>query len=215
MRYKLIITSLFLIIGCSLSYGQFSFGVSPGIGFNSAYLGYKIDNKFVPYIGFQYLYGKFKYEEKGYIYDSYMHQIIPYSETTDFSGNLYIPNIGLKYFVKQQNQLQAYFSLNIAKPLISGKLKYDRQADEEFNKYMKAICMWGGEFGFGIEYFLDENFSFGGEFGLRFLHLKYEETHNREIYNPNLSTYQTVKIEENLLIKTSPTFSKVSLNFYF
>ena len=41
--------------------------------------------------------------------------------------------------------------------------------------------MWGGEFGFGIEYFFDENFSLGGEFGLRYIHLMYEETSPRDI----------------------------------
>jgi hypothetical protein len=204
-----------LMISVSFSYGQFSFGVSPGIGLNSAYFGYKVDNKFVPYIGFQYLNAKFKYEESGQRYDWDLNQVMSYSETNEFSGSLYIPNIGLKYFVKQQNKLRAYVSLNISKPLLSGKLKYDGEEDEDFKEDIKNISMWGGEFGFGMEYFFDENFSLGGEFGFRYIHLKYEASHDREIYNPDIGDYQDVKIEDNFKFNTSPTFSKISLNFYF
>lgn len=204
-----------LMVSISFSYGQFSFGVSPGIGLNSAYFGYKVDNKFVPYIGFQYLNAKFKYEENGQRYDWDLNQIISYSETNEFSGSLYIPNIGLKYFAKQQNKIQAYLSLNLSKPLLSGKLKYDGEEDEDFKEEIKKNSMWGGEFGFGIEYFFDENFSLGGEFGLRYIHLKYEDSRDREIYNPDIGDYQDVKIEDNFKFNTSPTFSKISLNYYF
>lgn len=215
MRKGLIITLILLITSFSFSYGQFSFGVSPGIGLNSAYFGYKVNNKFVPYIGIQYLNANFKYEESGQRYDWDLNQIISYSDKNEFSGSLYIPNIGIKYFVKQQNKIQAYLSLNLSKPLLSGKLKYDGEEDEDFNEGIKNISMWGGEFGFGIEYFFDENFSLGGEFGLRHIHLKYEESNDREIYNYEISDYQTVKIEDNFKFNTSPTFSKISLNFYF
>jgi len=204
-----------MMISISFSFGQFSFGVSPGIGLNSAYFGYKVDNKFVPYIGFQYLNAKFKYEESGQRYDWDLNQIMSYSETNEFSGSLYIPNIGIKYFVKQQNKIQAYLSLNLSKPLLSGKLKYDGEEDEDFKEDIKNISMWGGEFGFGVEYFFDENFSLGGEFGLRYIHLNYEESRDREIYNPDIGDYQNVKIEDNFKFNASPTFSKISLNYYF
>ncbi len=204
-----------MMISISFSFGQFSFGVSPGIGLNSAYFGYKVDNKFVPYIGFQYLNAKFKYEESGQRYDWDLNQIMSYSETNEFSGSLYIPNIGIKYFVKQQNKIQAYLSLNLSKPLLCGKLKYDGEEDEDFKEDIKNISMWGGEFGFGVEYFFDENFSLGGEFGLRYIHLNYEESRDREIYNPDIGDYQNVKIEDNFKFNASPTFSKISLNYYF
>lgn len=215
MKKGLIITLILLITSFSFSYGQFSFGVSPGIGLNSAYFGYKVDNKFVPYIGFQYLNANLKYEESGQRTDWDLNQIISYSDKNEFSGSLYIPNIGIKYFVKQQNKIQAYLSLNLSKPILSGKLKYDGEEDENFKDVIKNISMWGGEFGFGIEYFFDENFSLGGEFGLRYIHLKYEESNDSEIYNPEAGVYQTVKIEDSFKFNTNPTFSKISLNFYF
>jgi hypothetical protein len=214
MRKGLFITLTMLLAGFTFSYGQFSFGVSPGIGLNSAYFGYKVDNKFVPYIGFQYLNASFKYEESGQRYDSDLSQVISYSDINKFSGSLYIPNLGLKYFVKQQNKLQVYITLNLSKPLLSGRLEYDGEVDEDFKEEIKNISIWGGEFGFGMEYFFDENFSLGGEFGLRYIHLKYKELREREIYNPEVG-YQTVEIEDNFKFNTSPTFTKISFNYYF
>ena len=58
--------------------------------------------------------------------------------------------------------------------------------------------MWGGELGFGMEYFFDENFSLGGEFGLRYLHLRYKDSYNDEIYNPNTGQDENVEIKNRL-----------------
>ena len=216
MKTKILLLVLFTaLVLINKSYGQFSFGVSPGIGLNSAYFGYKINNKIVPYIGFQYLNAKFKYEESGEKYDWDLNQVVSYSEKNVFSGSLYIPNIGVKYFIKQQNKIKAYLSLNISKPLLSGNLKYDGEEDEDFKESIKNISMWGGEFGFGVEYFFDENFSIGGEFGLRYLHLKYNDTYESDLYNPNTGNYQDTEIENDYRFNMSPTFSRISLNYYF
>jgi len=215
MKTKLLLVLFVALILINKSYGQFSFGVSPGIGLNSAYFGYKINNKIVPYIGFQYLNAKFKYEESGEKYDWDLNQVVSYSEKNEFSGSLYIPNIGVKYFMKQQTKIKAYLSLNISKPLLSGNLKYDGEEDEDFKESIKNISMWGGEFGFGVEYFFDENFSIGGEFGLRYLHLKYNDTYETDLYNPNTGNYQDTEIENDYRFNMSPTFSRISLNYYF
>ena len=215
MKTKLLLVLFTALVLINKSYGQFSFGVSPGIGLNSAYFGYKINNKIVPYIGFQYLNAKFKYEESGEKYDWDLNQVVSYSEKNVFSGSLYIPNIGVKYFIKQQNKIKAYLSLNISKPLLSGNLKYDGEEDEDFKESIKNISMWGGEFGFGVEYFFDENFSIGGEFGLRYLHLKYNDTYESDLYNPNTGNYQDTEIENDYRFNMSPTFSRISLNYYF
>jgi len=215
MKTKLLLVLFTVLVLINKSYGQFSFGVSPGIGLNSAYFGYKINNKIVPYIGFQYLNAKFKFEESGEKYDWDLNQVVSYSEKNIFSGSLYIPNIGVKYFIKQHNKIKAYLSLNISKPLLSGNLKYDGEEDEDFKESIKNISMWGGEFGFGVEYFFDENFSIGGEFGLRYLHLKYNDTYESDLYNPNTGNYQDTEIENDYRFNMSPTFSRISLNYYF
>ena len=73
------------------------------------------------------------------------------------SVNLVVPNIGAKYFIAQQNKVQAYLSLNISKPILSGKMKEDN-VTSEFGENIKKVKLWGGELGFGMEYFFDENF---------------------------------------------------------
>lgn len=220
MKTKLLLLLLAALFMTNESFSQFSFGVSPGISLNSAYFGYKINNKIVPYVGLQYLNVKYKYEESGEKYDYDLDQVVSYTDIVDFSGSLYIPNIGVKYFIKQQNKLQAYFSLNFSKPLFSGKLElgdedYDNDAEDDFEDAIKNVGIWGGEFGFGIEYFFDENFSIGGEFGLRHLHFKYNDTYERSFFNPDTGNNQDTDIENDIKINMSPTFSKISLNYYF
>lgn len=215
MKTKFLLVLFAVMVLTNKSYGQFSFGVSPGIGLNSAYFGYKINNKIVPFFGFQHFNAKFKYEVSGQEYDYDLNRVVSFSEKNEFSGSLFIPNIGVKYFMKQQNKIQTYLSLSISKPLLSGKLKYDGEEDEDFKEVIKNINMWGGEIGFGMEYFFDENFSIGGEFGLRYFNLKYKDTYESDFYNPDTGDYQDTEIKNDYRINTSPTFSKISLNFYF
>jgi hypothetical protein len=87
--------------------------------------------------------------------------------------------------------------------------------DQNFKETVKNISLWGAEVSFGVEYFLDENFSLGGEFGLRYFNLKYEETNDRQIFNPNSGDTQTVQVEDSFKFNMSPTYSKISLNYYF
>ncbi len=192
MKTKLLLLLCAVIFMTNNGFGQFSFGVSPGIGLNSAYFGYKINNKIVPYISLQYLNANYKYEFDGE----------DYNEEIDFKGNLLIPNIGVKYFFKQQNNLQAYLSLNFSKPIFSGKIDVDdNDFEEDFEEAIKNTSIWGGEFGFGIEYFFDENFSLGGEFGIRHFNFKYNERDEGD--------------ETDVRININPTFSKITLNYYF
>lgn len=71
------------------------------------------------------------------------------------------------------------------------------------------------KFGFGVEYFFDENFSLGGEFGLRYFNFRYNDSNEREIYNPNTGNYMDTEIKNDYSFNMSPTFSKISLNYYF
>ena len=192
MKTKLLLLLCAVLLITNEGFGQFAFGVSPGIGLNSAYFGYKINSKIVPYVSLQYLNANYKYEFDGE----------DYNEEIDFKGNLLIPNIGVKYFFKQQNNLQAYLSLNFSKPIFSGKIDVDdNDFEDDFEEAIKNTSIWGGEFGFGIEYFFDENFSLGGEFGIRHFNFKYNETDEGD--------------ETDVRININPTFSKITLNYYF
>lgn len=214
MKAKLTILTLALFIISSYGYSQFSFGVSPGLGLNTAYFGYKVSEKIVPYIGFQYMNANFSFTESGERYNWELDQVTSFENENEFSGSLYIPNIGVKYFFKEKNKLKAYSSINISKPMVGGKMKYDGDEDEYFKEQVDNLSMWGGELGFGMEYFFDKNFSIGGEFGIRYLHLKYEETWDEQIYDSNTGGYQESEIENTFKLNVSPTFSKISLNYY-
>lgn len=215
MKIKLSVVFIAAFFTLCSTYGQFSFGVSPGIGLNSTYFGYKVNNKIVPFIGFQLLHGNFKYLESGEDFDYDLNQVIQYSDETKFKGNVYIPNIGVKYFIIQKESLQAYLSACISKPLLSGKLTYDGEEEEEFNDEIKNVRLWGGEIGFGAEYFLDEHFSLGGEFGLRFLHAKYKTSYETDFYNPIIGDYQETTVDYDYKFNLNPTYSKIALNYYF
>ena len=214
MKTKLLV-SLALLVLATESFSQFSFGVSPGVGLNGAYFGYKIKNKIVPYIGFQYMSAKFKYEESGKRVDWDLFQVVSYTDKNEFSGSVTIPNIGVKYFVKQQNKLQAYVSLSYSKPMLNGKVIRNGVEDKDIKDEIKGINMWGSEIGFGVEYFFDENFSFGGEFGFRSFYLKYDNSYTTTIFDPNTGASINTKINTDLAFKMNPTFSKISLNYYF
>jgi len=169
-------------------FSQTTFGISPGLNLNGAYLGIKVNDKLLPYFSFQYLGTKYKFEESGF-------------EDTNLSAALIIPGIGLKYFLNKQNQIQPYLNLSLSKPFISGKLEFDGEEDEEFRDVIKNINLFGAEFGFGVEYFFDDNFSIGGEYGFRYLNLKYKASDD----------FDDITVNANV----SPTYSKLTLNFYF
>ena len=94
-------------------------------------------------------------------------------------------------------------------------MKYDDEEEFTYGEDFESYSLWGGEFGFGIEYFFDENFSLGGEFGLRYLHLNYVQTRERSVYNPMTSDWEPTEIKYDYNYNMNPTFSKISLNYYF
>jgi hypothetical protein len=190
MKQKLFIITAALFFSTHL-FGQFSFSVSPGLNLNSANFAYKLGN-FVPHIGIQLLNVNIKdlYTEDSYEYDY------------EYNINLIIPNIGAKYFIKETNSIKAFLSLNLSKPFLTGKYKYNGEVDEDLNELLNRLKLFGGEFGFGAEYFFDEHFSLGGEFGLQYFRVNYEESYGSDS-------------ENQLKANISPTYSRITLNYYF
>ncbi len=198
-----------LLVVCLLfglkGYSQFYFGVAPGLSTNTANFGFKA-GKVVPYVGFQYANVSFtneyfEHDWNGTDYDDYDSEM-------KISGNLLIPEIGVKFFAIEKNNLKAYLNLNLTKPMIRGKLESNGTENEEFSDLLKEIKLFGGEFGFGCEYFFDDNFSIGGEFGIRYLRGKFN---NKDEYDDGHDSYE----ENDIKVGLAPTYSKISLNFYF
>jgi hypothetical protein len=199
-----------LIFVCLLfglkGYSQFSFGVAPGLSTNTAYFGYKA-GIVVPYVGFQYAHIGVNIDFNDHYWDGV--DWVTESNDMKINGNLYIPTLGAKVFAIQKNKLKAYFNLSLTKPMIRAKAEQDGTEIEEVGEEVKKIKLFGGEFGFGVEYFFDDNFSLGGEFGIHYMNGKYD-TENVYEYNGEDRT-ETTKYN----ISLAPTYSRISLNFYF
>lgn len=213
MTTKSLILSLALCASFN-SYSQFTFGVSPGLGLNSAYFGYRM-NKFVPFFSFQFLTGKFTYEEKGQEYDYDQGQMVSYTDTEVFKGGLYLPSLGAKYFAVENSSLKAYFSLTASKPLISGSFTENGVKDDELDDYVKNASLWAGQLGFGVEYFFNDQFSIGGEFGWSMLYLKYTNSRVDDVYNPDTDSYVESTFDRTVNSAVSPTYTRIGFNFYF
>jgi len=183
--------SLFVILFTALwstsGFGQAVFGVSPGLGFNSAYLGIQVNDNFIPYLSMQYLGVHYLYEEEDY--------------QEELNASAIVPTLGAKLFLGGSGPIRSYLNGSISKPLITGKLQYDGEPDEEFADAVDNISVLGAEVGFGVEYFFDARFSIGGEFGIRFVSGKFEVDDEFDPYSVKAGV--------------TPTYTKISFNYYF
>ena len=214
MKKSLLAVTLLISLTVLPSQGQFTFNVSPGLNLNSANLGYKLD-KVVPFIGFQYFSIGFNLTQTGTEWNSGINGPEAFTEEMKVNGSLMIPTLGIKYFLKEKNKMKAYLIASLAKPIVSGKMEFDGEPEEEFSDQIKKASLWGGEAGFGMEYFFDENFSIGGEFGIRCLTGKYFDEYTDDYYNPNTGNYVDADFTQEVKITMNPTYTRVSLNFYF
>jgi hypothetical protein len=217
MKKTLLLIALFSLL-ISPVFGQFTFSVSPGISLNGATFGYKV-GKIVPYVGIQMINAKLGVENNSFDYNT-PGTLIETVNNTDIKANIFVPTIGAKYFFIQSNKLKAFAGLSLSKPIIHAKVTNEENGVVQTNtgidqtvSDINDIKIFGGELGFGVEYFFDDNFSVGGEFGLRYLTGKFSQKRNGTAYdgiaNHNVVRYTDVNL--NLM----PTFSKISLNFYF
>ncbi len=124
-----------------------------------------------------------------------------------------MPFIGAKYFIIKKSTLKAYVNGAFFLPIISGTDKHNGEENENFKKSIDGISLWGIEFGFGTEFFFDENFSLGGEFGLRLGNIGTEYTESDLISTPN--GYVDGKHSENISSNLTSTYTKIYLNYYF
>lgn len=192
---------------------QFTFGVSPGFNLNSAYFGYNIDYRFVPYVSLQYFRGSFTQDISTYEQDINTGELAPVNRLIEASGGLIIPTIGLKYFAFESDELRGYFNANISKPMVSSRFEIDGDEPDGYEDPTENLSIWAGELGFGTEYFFSESFSLGGEFGLRWIRVNDEISGTEVFFDPN--TGEMVESETDLAFNFSPTYAKISLNFYF
>lgn len=214
MKNKLLFISFCVILSTSAK-AQFTFGISPGISFNSAYFGYKVNKNILPFAGLQFGNLSYNFTESG-IRNDMNGNLEEYNSKTELKAGIYIINLGAKHYFKPTNKLKPYTLLNIAKPILSGKFTdEDAEFEKEVNDQFKNIKLWGGEVGFGTEYMFDENFSIGGEFGIRHLNVNIKNTRTDEVFDPVSGNSKDVEIVTDIKTRFNPTFTRFSLNFYF
>jgi opacity protein-like surface antigen len=94
------------------------------------------------------------------------------------SASLYIPHFGIKMLFDQSAGkgdvvpcLTADFYLSMASVEVDveGLGEEDSDMDELTSSVEEALEFWGFNVSFGAEYFVSDNFSVGGEYGLRYL----------------------------------------------
>lgn len=196
---------------------QFSFGVKPGIGLNGAYFGFRTQ-PFVVFTSFDYIHVGGVVEESGQRFDYNINQLVNFSDESEAAFSIYNIGIGVKYFLPITSNISPYVTTTVTKPFLSAEAKRNGTTQDDLSEFVDAISIWGVSLGFGTEYFFSENFSVGGEFGLRMFLGSYEKQEEVDtwVYNPNTggSYIQTDKnYEAN--INFSLTYSVVSLNYYF
>ena len=211
MKKKLALFT-FCLMACS-SFGQLTFNVSPGLNLNSAALGYQF-NKIEPYVGFQMFSGSFNWEQKGQEFDI-NGNLVDYTNTVDTRVQLFLPTIGVKYYAVDKESIKGYINANFTKVIATGKHTIDGQVDDDVKEAFDGTSLWGGELGYGMEYFFDEHFSIGGEFGLRMLAGKNETTYNTTIFDPTSGGYIDSKVTNTTKGSFSPTYTRIGLKFYF
>jgi len=211
MKKSLILLSAMLLILAAPAFSQFTFTAAPGHNLNSAYFGYKA-GKVVPFIGLQYMGINIKTVETGTEYDA---GYVNFSDEMEIKGSIFMPTIGVKFFAVEKNQLKGYVTAAFSKPFLSAKLEFDGEEEEEISEIVDRVKLWGATAGVGAEYFFDDNFSLGGEFGIQIVTGKYTSEYTDDVYNYDDSTYQEFDFEDEVTVRLMPTYTKISLNFYF
>lgn len=205
MKKSLVIASIICTVLSFSTQAQFTFSASPGLNLNTASFGYRNGN-FVPFVGIQFLNTNGSVEETGSIYGDF---------SSSAKLNVFMPTIGLKYFAFEADDVHAYFTASVNTPIISGSGETDGSADPEIEETLDNIFVFGLQAGFGAEYFFSEHFSLGGEFGLNYIRGAFEDEYTEYVFDPNTGMQNESTVERISKFGFNPTYTKISLNFYF
>lgn len=141
-------------------YGIFHYSINQALGFN---LGFDATPQVVILGGLDINQVSWTYENDA-------------SDTEDkFSASSFTPNAGIKFYFRErtENSVSPYIFGGFFKTFTS--LDLGKDADKDAEDYFKNLnSPFGFIPAFGAEYFFSENFSFGGETGLRFSFAKGE-----------------------------------------
>ena len=187
---KLIILLAIITMAFNMN-AQLSMSFQASTKYQKTTFGYKI-GKTQPYIGLGFLsYGgsaeSFDFDHEKYTTKGYVRVIMP--------------NLGVKYTLLSKDSLKVGVDFGIYKPFISGKMEDDGEEIKEFSDNLKKIHVFGGELGLFTEYFFNNHFSIGGEFGFRFANSNFKQKDEFDDYKFNAHL--------------GMTYTTVSASFYF
>jgi hypothetical protein len=215
---KILIVSMLTVSMLALSVksqGQISFSVTPGLSANGATFGYVINDKVVPYVGIQFMKVGFNTTYTGMTFDYDINTPVEDVESVEVNGSVFAPTIGIKAYIFGQEKLKGYLNAAFSKPFISGKLSFDGEEEEEVQEAIDNLSLFGLQAGFGAEYFIDSNFSIAGEFGIAYMKVGYLQTYDDDYWNPNIGDNVDYEAEVDFNGNAMPTYSRISINFYF
>lgn len=212
---KSFIVLIFSLIIGSATNAQLTFSASPGLQLYGGALGYKF-NKAVPFIGLNTISGSVNILETGYDYND-NGDLDRYTNKYKIVGSAFVPTLGLKYFMKETDKVKTYVLLSATTVLFSAEIKEsdDFEENQDLQNQIDNVRIFGGQLGFGAEYFFDPMFSVGGEFGLRMLFFKNEIKGTDNLYNPQTGEFESKPRVTEIKYNLNPTYARITLNFYF
>lgn len=225
LTLSIIITSMVMT---SISSAQLLFGVKPGLFGSSGQFGLNVGGVMV-FGGLEYIRTATTTEESGTrIVYSYMntfpfttsYQLEPYDNKNEASVNIYAPFVGAKILLGggESGKTGAYITGAIGKPFISGKSVSNGKESESTNKLFDGLSTWMFTAGFGGEYFMSEDFSIGGEFGLRVFLVSYKEEDTEQIpaydFQTGTTKYYNTTRKYDFDLGLGITYSTLVLNYY-
>lgn len=213
MNKKLALITCLLVN--SMIFSQVSFNINLGKSTTGAQFGY-LFKKFNPYLSFQYMNMNTEIIDSGKENDPFSGEIVNFKEEYSAKLTLLMPTLGLKYYLIERNKLKAFANVFYAKPIVRAKLDVnDPSIENDFESVIKDLKINSIGIGIGAEYYFDANFSLGGEFGFMTTRIKSELDYEQNLFDPNSGNMILNSNKINFKGAFSPTFARVSLNFYF
>ncbi|MBC8276813.1 MAG: hypothetical protein H8E46_01165 [FCB group bacterium] len=248
---KFFIAMVVIVLFSSIVFGQYTFSVKPGAVINAAEFGFKT-GKFNPFIGLDAAWLSVEiserdvsdYEYENYGWASYTHHVSISEYDFEGSALLLVPQIGLKYFLRDDysdGEVCPYVkaSVFVSIPFVSAEWRHydkdvfydeygmiiqqyesedkDKLEGNEKDYIEDILSVIGFNLAFGSEYYFSDKFSVGGEFGIKlFINPASISDSKTEYSESEYSYYRDTDSWENEFSTTFKlTQASVSLNYNF
>jgi hypothetical protein len=206
--------TVLLLAVCTTAQSQFLFSVRPQLlGLNGAAFGYQFPGNIAAFGGVDHMgIGATVESSTTLSISGYPPQSS--SDKAEASLSLYNLFLGSKCFVITSGSAKGYVLGEISRPIVRFSVKSNGIEDATLKQLSDNLSIWGIKAGVGGEYFFSEDFSLGGEFGIRFFFVSTgtEQTQTGQYYGTY--TY-TARSKTDIDLDISLTYGLLTLNYYF